>query len=165
MTTNPPEGTPDPGAYPPPDSPTPPQSPPGYQAPGYGQTPPPGYGQTPPVYGQPAYAAPLSPSDERLWATLAQIGPILFSFIAPLVIWLIYRERSGFVNEHAKEALNFQILVAIAYAVGSILSFLVLPLLLFPLAWILTIVFGIQGAIAANKGELYRYPFNWRIIK
>ncbi|OZB50220.1 MAG: hypothetical protein B7X40_03120 [Cellulomonas sp. 14-74-6] len=151
MTTNPPEGTPDPGAYPPPDSPTPPQTP--------------GYGQTPPVYGQPAYAPPLNPSDERLWATLAHVGGIVLGFIAPLIVWLVFRERSGFVNDQAKEALNFQILVAIAYVVGSILLVVLVGGLIMALAWLAAVIFGIMGAVAANKGELYRYPFNWRIIK
>lgn len=151
MTTNPPEGTPDPGAYPPPDSPTPPQAP--------------GYGQTPPVYGQPAYAAPLNPSDERLWATLAHVGGIVLGFIAPLIVWLVFRERSGFVNDQAKEALNFQILIAIAYVVGSILLVILVGGLIMALAWLAAVIFGIMGAVAANKGELYRYPFNWRIIK
>lgn len=151
MTTNPPEGTPDAGAYPPPDSPTPPQTP--------------GYGQTPPVYGQPAYAAPLNPSDERLWATLAHVGGIVLGFIAPLIIWLVFRERSGFVNDQAKEALNFQIVVAIAYVVGSILLVVLIGGLIMALAWLAAVIFGIMGAVAANKGELYRYPFNWRIIK
>lgn len=159
MTTNPPEGTPDPGAYPPPDSPTPPQAPPAYQAPA------PGYGQTPPAYGQPVYAAPLSPSDERLWATLAHVGGIVLGFIAPLVVWLVFRERSGFVNDQAKEALNFQILIVIAYIVGGILTVVLIGGLILALAWLATIIFGIMGAVAANKGELYRYPFNWRIIK
>ena len=159
MTTNPPEGTPDAGAYPPPDSPTPPQTPPAYQAPT------PGYGQTPPVYCQPVYAAPLSPSDERLWATLAHVGGIVLGFIAPLVVWLVFRERSGFVNDQAKEALNFQILIVIAYIVGGILTVVLIGGLILALAWLATIIFGIMGAVAANKGELYRYPFNWRIIK
>lgn len=180
MTTNPPEDTPEPGTYPPPDSPTTPPPAPGYQAPGqgqtpppgygqvppgYGQTPPPGYGPTPPPYGQPGYAAPLSPSDERLWATLAHAGGIVLGFIAPLVVWLVFRERSRYVDDQAKEALNFQILVAIAYVVGGITSAIVIGIFIALAAWILTIVFGIQGAIAANKGDLYRYPLNWRLIK
>jgi len=30
--------------------------------------------------------------------------------------------------------------------------------------WICTIVFGILGALEANKGVPYRYPFNIRMI-
>ncbi len=141
---------------------------PGYQQGGY----PPGYQQP---YQQPGYqqpyppgyvaAAPLSPSDERMWATLAHVGPILVGFLAPLLIWLLLRERSRFVDDQGKEALNFQIFLAIVYVVGVITAALVIGIFILLAAWLLAIVFGIQGAIAANRGELYRYPFNWRVIK
>jgi uncharacterized Tic20 family protein len=138
---------------------------PGYQQPGYQQ---PGYQQ--PGYQQPAYPpaygpAPLSPSDERLWATLAHVGPILTSFLAPLLIWLILRDRSRFVDDQGKEALNFQIFLAIVYVVGVLTTFILIGFLILPAAWILSIVFGIQGAIVAGRGELYRYPLTWRVIK
>ncbi len=167
MSTVPPEGPIDPasdptGAVPPPEQPAygAPASPPPYSAapPPYGQ---PGYGQ--PAYGAPA--APLAPSDERLWATLAHVGGIIVGFIAPLVIWLVFKERSRFVDDQGKEALNFQILVTIAYIVGSITTVIFIGFLILFAAWILTIIFGIQGGIAANKGQAYRYPFNWRIVK
>jgi len=173
-----PPAEPAPSSYPPPDYGPPPYAPPhgpagaagpGYQEPGYQQ---PGYQQPPPGYGyqQPAYPpaygpAPLSPSDERLWATLAHVGPILTSFLAPLLIWLILRDRSRFVDDQGKEALNFQIFLAIVYVVGVITTFILVGFLILPAAWILSIVFGIQGAIVAGRGELYRYPLTWRVIK
>ena len=134
---------------------------PGYGQPGYGQ---PGYGQ--PGYGHPGYgpAAPLSPSDERMWATFAHIGPVLAGFLAPLVIWLVFRERSRFVDDQGKEALNFQITLAIAYVVGALTAWLVVGFLILLAAWVLAIVFGIQGALATGRGEPYRYPFIWRFI-
>jgi hypothetical protein len=166
MSTVPPEGTPDPASEPAyPDPTAAPSTPPAYgqpAAPGYAQP-----GSQQPAYGQPAYAAPapLTQSDERLWATLSHVGGIVFGFLAPLVIWLVFRERSRFVEDQGKEALNFQILVTIAYVVGSITTVLLIGFVILPLAWIAAVVFGIMGAIAANRGDLYRYPFNWRIIK
>lgn len=142
--------------------------PPGYGQPGHGQ--PPGYGQPPygppPGYGPPGYgAAPrLSPSDERMWATFAHVGPILVGFLAPLIIWLAFRERSRFVDDQGKEALNFQISLAIAYVVGVITTPILIGFLILLGAWVLAIAFGIQGAIVAGRGEPYRYPFNWRVI-
>jgi len=125
------------------------------------ETPPP-----PPPPSTPATpAAPLSDSDARLYATLAHAGIIIIGFVAPLIIWLIGKERSRFVDEEAKEALNFSILIAIAYVVGWITSFLFIGFFILLAAWILTLVFCIQAAIKANKGESYRYPLNWRIIK
>ena len=143
----------------------------GYSAPAAGQAPPAGY-TAPPAYGAPQTAygaptagAPLGDSDQRLWATLAHIGGVLLGFIAPLVVWLIYKDRGRFVEEQAKEALNFQILVAIAYVVASVTTIIGIGFLIFPLVWIFSLIFSIMGAIAANKGEAYRYPLNWRIIK
>lgn len=173
-----PPAEPAPSSYPPPDYGPPPYAPPhgpagaagpGYREPGYqepgDQQPPPGYGYQQPAY-PPAYGpAPLSPSDERLWATLAHVGPILTSFLAPLLIWLILRDRSRFVDDQGKEALNFQIFLAIVYVVGVITTFILVGFLILPAAWILSIVFGIQGAIVAGRGELYRYPLTWRVIK
>ncbi|WP_237727959.1 DUF4870 domain-containing protein [Cellulomonas sp. APG4] len=183
MTTNPdepqqPGSTPPPppgtGATPPPPpgAGTPPpaaQQPPagGYQAPagGYQAAPPPGggYGGAP----QASYGAqpPLSDSDQRMWAMLAHIGGILFWFVAPLVIWLIFKDRGRYVDEQAKEALNWQITLTIAYIAGMILTVIVIGGLILVAAGICALVFGIIAAIAANKGEPYRYPFALRLVK
>lgn len=123
-----------------------------------------------PAGGQPVAAAPLSDSEARTYVTLAHAGIAASGFIgvtifAPLVIWLIGKDRSAFVEKNAKEALNFSILVTIAYIAGGILSIILIGFLLIFAAWLGAIIFGIMGAIATNKGEEYRYPINWRIIK
>ncbi|WP_082092094.1 DUF4870 domain-containing protein [Demequina pelophila] len=123
--------------------------------------------QSPPPQGPPppSGGVPLSPSDERLYATLAHAGIILFGFIPPLIFWLVGKDRSRFVDDQGKEALNFSILISIGYFVAGLLSFVLIGLLLFPIIGILALVFCIMAAMAANRGEYYRYPFNWRIIK
>src|SRR5450759_1191476 len=75
--------------------------------------PPPAGGQAP-VYGQPAQA-PVSPSDARMWSTLTHIGGIFFGFIPSLIVYLVYKDRDPFLRRHAVQALNFQIIVAIAF--------------------------------------------------
>ncbi|WNM25477.1 DUF4870 domain-containing protein [Demequina capsici] len=124
------------------------------------ETPPP-----PPPPAAPQPAAPMSQSDERLYATLAHAGIILFGFLPPLIIWLIGKDRSAYVDRQAKEALNFSILVTIAYIVSSILVAVLIGIVLWLATIVVTLIFCIQAAIAANKGVDYRYPFNWRIIK
>ncbi|WP_082093458.1 DUF4870 domain-containing protein [Demequina sediminicola] len=117
--------------------------------------------------GQPTPAQGVSESDERTMGLLTHISAILLGLIGPLIFWLIYRERSAFLNDQGKEALNFNILVAIVYVGLSVLSVITLGFgtLLFPLVWIAALVFQIIGGLAANKHENYRYPLNWRIIK
>ena len=119
---------------------------------------------TPPAYVAPQ---PLSQSDERLWATLIQVGGIIIGFISPLVGYLVLKDRSAFVREHAKTALNFQITLVIAYVVAYILTAVTLGLLFFlPLAvWVLNVVFSIIAAMAANRGEPYTYALAIPFVK
>ncbi|GGB91754.1 DUF4870 domain-containing protein [Cellulomonas carbonis] len=175
MTTNPSDAqepgvppTPPPsgGAYPPPPGAgqVPPaggyQQPGGYQQGAYQQG---GYQQ--PGYGAPA-GAPLSDSDQRMWATLAHIGGLLVSFVAPLVVWLVFKGRGQFVEDQAKEALNFQITLVIVGIAISIITALTLGLgAILYLVFIVALVFMILAAVAANRGQYYRYPANIRIIK
>ncbi len=103
-------------------------------------------------------------SDEKTMAILAHILGIFISFIGPLIIWLIKKDESDFVDFHGKEALNFQITIAIAYAVGVVLSIVGVGCLIMLAAWIMTVVFGIIAAVAANEGEWYEYPVTIRFI-
>ncbi len=150
------------GAVPPPPAGAVP--PPAYSTPAGGyQTPPPGYAP-PPAYGAPV-GAPMSDADQRMWAMLAHLGGIIFGFIPSLVIFLMYREKSRFVEEQSKEALNFQIAWNIALIVSSILMLVLIGFILFPIVYIAGLVFMIMAGIAANKGQAYRYPVNLRFIK
>ena len=110
-----------------------------------------------PAYGTPAQA-PVSPSDARMWSLLAHIGGIFFCFVAPLVVYLMYKDRDPFVRRHAVQALNFQIIIAIAYFISVPLSIVGIGVLLWIAAWVCSIVFSIMAAMAANKGEEYTYP-------
>ena len=56
------------------------------------------------------------------------------------------------------QALNFQIIIAIAYFVSSLLIFVVIGFITYPLAFIISVIFSIMAAMAANKGEEYTYP-------
>jgi uncharacterized protein len=121
----------------------------------------------PPPPPQTPYATvqPLSPSDEKLWSTLTHIGGIFFGFLAPLITFLVFKDRGAFVRHHTAQALNFQITLAIAVFVCVILSFAIIGFFLIPVVAIIGIVFPILAAIASNKGEWYRYPVAIPMIK
>jgi uncharacterized protein len=153
--------------------------------PGYGSAPPPGgYGAAPPQggYGAPgnygalpqgpagqppnAYGpgAPLAPGDQRTWAVVSHLGGVFVSFVVPLVIWLVFKGRGAYLEDQAKEALNFQITLLIAYVVGGILSVIGIGLLILFATWVFAIVFAIIAAVASGRGEPYRYPVNIRLV-
>lgn len=113
-------------------------------------------------YEQPSTG--LSPSDEKLWATLVHIGGIFFSFIPALIGYLILKDKGPFVREHTATALNFQITMAIAYVVGYILIFLVIGFFILIAVWVVTIIFSIIAAVKANQGQPYTYPLAIKFV-
>lgn len=107
---------------------------------------------------------PMNPADERLWATLIQIGGILFGFLPALIGYLILKDRGPFIRGHTATALNFQITLLIAYVVGWITAFFIIGLIILFAAWALSIIFGIMAALAANRGEPYVYPMAIKFV-
>ncbi len=103
--------------------------------------------------------------DARMWAMLCHLLAIFTGFIAPLIIWLIKKDEDPFIDNQGKEALNFQITVAIAMVVSWLLLFVVIGCFLMPAVWIVDIVFCILATIKANSGQAYRYPVSIRFIK
>lgn len=121
----------------------------------------------PPPAG-PAAAAPLDDAQTRQWAGLAHLGGIL-GFIPSLVIWLVFRARSAFVDQEAKKALNFQLsLLIVSIGLTIIGQFLPLDFLWNTArfaAWVVSVIFSIQGYQAIQRGQAYRYPFTLELIK
>ena len=113
---------------------------------------------------QPVPAAPLTPAEDNQWASFAHLGGII-SFLPSLIIWLIFKDRGAFTNAEAKEALNFQITIAIAYVIGAILSIVIIGFLVSLAAFVVSLIFSIQGFLKAKDGIAYRYPFAIRLIK
>src|SRR5690606_1112963 len=89
----------------------------------------------------------------------------------PLIIWQIKKDTMPFVTEPAKEALNFNITVALAMLVLLLVGigtfgvgFLVTgPLML--IIGVAALVFVVIAAVKANDGVAYRYPFALRLVK
>ena len=107
---------------------------------------------------------PVSASDEKLWALLSHISIPFFGFVVPLVVYLVFKDRSAWLKDSAVEALNFSILYTVAITVSGILTAFLIGLVLLPLVWIVAVVFCVLAAGASNRHELYRYPLNWRLV-
>jgi uncharacterized Tic20 family protein len=133
---------------------------------------------TPAPAAAPQPAQPLSESDDKLWASLAHFGGLLY-ILPSLLIFLILRDRGPKVRVESKEALNWQITFLIGEVILWILSaILTAALFLTPaygvavfigflplLWWIVNAILSILGGIKVNGGGSYRYPFALRLIK
>jgi uncharacterized Tic20 family protein len=114
-----------------------------------------------------------SPSvEERNWAVLAHLSALLGLVVwaagillGPLIVWLVKRDTLPFVNDQAREALNFQITVFLAGIVCTALIFLLIGIPLLVALGLFDLVFVIIAAVKANEGVAYRYPICLRLIK
>ena len=113
-----------------------------------------------------------APSNEaKQWAFFAHLSALtgfvipFGSLLGPLIIWQMKKNEMPFVDDQGKEALNFQITMAIAFVASCILMLVLIGFLLAAIVGILDLVYTIIAAIAANNGQNYRYPFNLRLIK
>ncbi|HXA47628.1 MAG TPA: DUF4870 domain-containing protein [Burkholderiaceae bacterium] len=102
--------------------------------------------------------------DDRNLSMIAHLLGMFTSFVGALVIWLIKKDESPFIEKEAKEALNFQITLLIGHMIAGVLSIVLIGFLLFPLIWLVNVIFSILAAVAASKGQAYRYPFAIRLI-
>lgn len=119
---------------------------------------------TPPPASPYAASQPLSPADEKLWATLIHVGGILFGFLPALIGYLVLKDRGPFIRQHTATALNFQLTMVIAYIAGVILTFLLIGIFVLIAVGIVVIIFSIMAAIAANNGQTYSYPLSIKFV-
>lgn len=96
--------------------------------------------------------------DDKLWGMLAHLSPLVgLGIIGPLIIMLMYKDKSKFVEKNAKEALNF----GLTMLIGVVITCMIGAIVIGPMA----MVFHVIAGLAANKGEIYKYPMTIRFIK
>ena len=133
----------------------------------------------PPVPENHTPTVPSSPtSDNSLAVVMHLLGFSWFVFtfygniLGPLVLWLIKRGDSPYLDRVGKEVLNFQISFSIyisaAIAVGTVLLIFLIGILFYLLAaaiWVAWVVLMIIGAVKTSNGEEYKYPFTIRLLQ
>lgn len=124
--------------------------------------------------------APMTPSDETTWSTVSHLSWLAGSlvalpFLGPLVLFLVLKDRGPYVRHHTVEALNFQLSLLVyglgLSVVGGLLSVVTLGLLV-PV-WALAggallvagVVLTVMAAVAASRGQWYRYPLTIRFVR
>ncbi len=87
------------------------------------------------------------------------------NILGPLIMWLIKKDESAFVDQQGKESLNFQITVTIAVLACIPLMFVLVGIPAAVVVIIIDVVFVIIASVKAYEGEEYTYPFALRLIK
>lgn len=115
---------------------------------------------------------PNLPSEsERQYAMFCHLGALaslvgipLAGIIVPLVLWLLKKDESAYIDYHGKEALNFNIMITLAVILFIFLSFFIIGIPLLFATGIFWLVVTIIAGVKANDGVKYRYPVSLRLI-
>lgn len=123
--------------------------------------------------------------DTKNWAAavhLAALAGFVFplgNILGPLIIWLIKKDSSDFINQSGKSALNFQISLTIYSIIGFLFlfmsffatieqggAFLMFPMIAgFILLSIIEILFIVFAAVSTDNGKVFRYPLSIRFLR
>lgn len=87
------------------------------------------------------------------------------NIIGPLVMWQMKGKESGFVNQHGKESLNFQLSMLIYFIIAGILTLVAIGFLLLMILAVINLIFLIIASIKANDGAEYRYPMKITFLR
>ncbi|WP_022910099.1 DUF4870 domain-containing protein [Aestuariimicrobium kwangyangense] len=112
----------------------------------------------------------------RTAAALAHLSAIIamvvsagwLTFLGPLTMWVLYRDRNSYVRRAAAGSFNFNVWNWVIGIVGwiCVLSVVLMPvgLVLWAVSAILTLWCHIHAALRAFSGRSYRYPFEMKLL-
>ena len=83
---------------------------------------------------------------------------------APLLLWLIKKDDSPFLDHQGRQVLDFQITITVLTLVSMLLSLVLIGIPMLIAVGVLDVVLTIVAAVKAADGTAYRYPFALRIF-
>jgi uncharacterized Tic20 family protein len=91
------------------------------------------------------------------WLAIPLLGPL--AVMVPVAIWAPLQSRSGFIDDHGREAMNALLTLLVLCLVPICGWILLIP-------WLAVWLFGsIRAAIAAGSGRYDRYPAIFRALR
>ncbi len=109
--------------------------------------------------------------DDKLWALLAHLSGLLVlvaapaNVIAPLILFVLYKDKNRYVAFHALQSLYFQLATIVIGVLAGILAFITFGVglivaipVIFGLA-VAGVIYPIIVGLHAHRGEMYEYAF------
>jgi len=101
-------------------------------------------------------------NQDKTLGILTHVLAIFTGFIAPLIIYLIAKDK--FTKDNAREALNWQITFILYMIISTILVIILVGFLMYAIFGVLNLIFCILAAVKASDGEVYTYPMTLRLL-
>jgi uncharacterized protein len=115
----------------------------------------------PPIDNSPR---PANQDEKTLGIVMHVLSLVGLAIVGPLVIWLMKKDQSAFLDAQGRELLNFQVSYLIYSFVAFLLCFVLIGFpILFALA-IASIVLTIIGIVKSADGTIYRFPLTIRMF-
>lgn len=87
------------------------------------------------------------------------------SIVGPLVIWLMKKDESEFLDATGRAVLNFQISYVIWTFAALVLCFFIIGFPMLFVLPILNVIFTIIGAVKARDGIVWDYPMTIQFLR
>ncbi|MGJ7909554.1 DUF4870 domain-containing protein [Neobacillus sp. LXY-1] len=104
-------------------------------------------------------------NDEKMLAAVLYVVSFFAPVVGPLIIWLLKRDQSSFIDYHGKEYFNFLISYTVYLTISGILTIILIGFVGLAIFSVMLFVFTIVAAVKAYEGSEYRFPLIFRIIK
>ncbi|MCP4440238.1 MAG: DUF4870 domain-containing protein [Aureispira sp.] len=107
---------------------------------------------------------------ENSYCTLMHVSQLLgivipgLGFVAPIVLWVVHKDKNAAVDAHGRVILNWIVSSLIYAVVCVVLAVIIIGIPMLIALLIADIVFVVMGASKANEGELWKYPMSLKLF-
>ena len=112
----------------------------------------------------PALPTPATQDEKTLAIVMHVFGLIGLAIIGPLIVWLMKKDQSPYLDAQGRELLNFQISYMVYAFVAFLSMFLFIGVILLPVVIIAALIFTIIGIVRSTEGQVYRFPYIFRLL-
>ena len=124
-----------------------------------------GIGDEPSMQPPALPADPTPTQDEKNLGLIMHVLSLVgFSLIGPLIVWLIKKDESAFINIQGRELLNFQLSILIYALICIPLCFVLIGIPMLFVIGFTSLILTIIGLVKASEGKIYRFPLTIRML-
>jgi len=110
-------------------------------------------------------ADPIPTQDEKNLALIMHVLSLVgFSLLGPLIVWLVKKDESAFLDRQGRELLNFQLSILIYSIVSLVLCLVFIGFALLFVVFMTSLILTIIGLVKATEGKIYRFPLTIKML-